>query len=45
MEIKLENEKIIRKWGPVIEQLGIKNNYLINMVCIFCEKYSTRKKK
>ena len=44
MEIKLENEKIIRKWGPIIESLGIKNDYLIHMICIFCEKYSTREK-
>jgi len=45
MEIKMENEKIIKKWRPIIEQLGVKNNYLINTICIFCEKYSLRESK
>jgi hypothetical protein len=46
MEIKMENEKIIKKWRPVIEQfVGIKNNYLINTICIFCENYSLRESK
>ena len=42
MEIKMDNERIIKKWRPVIEQFGIKNGYLINTICIFCEKYSLR---
>ena len=47
MEIKMENEIIItiKKWRPVIEQLGLKNSYLINTICIFCEKFSIRESK
>jgi hypothetical protein len=40
----MENEKIIKKWRPVIEQLGVKNSYLINTICIFCEKYTLRER-
>jgi hypothetical protein len=37
MEIKYE------KWRPVIENVfDIKNDYLINLICIFCEKYSNK---
>jgi predicted RND superfamily exporter protein len=43
MEIKYENDRIIQKWRPVIENVfEIKNDYLINLICIFCEKYSQK---
>jgi hypothetical protein len=40
----MEKYKIIQKWRPVIEKLfdGIKNDYLIDCICLYCEKYSNK---
>ncbi len=37
----MQKYKIIQKWRPVVEKsFDIKNDYLIDCICLYCEKYS-----
>jgi hypothetical protein len=39
----MEKYKIIQKWRPVIEKsFDGKNYYLIDCICLYCEKYSQK---
>jgi hypothetical protein len=40
----MEKYKIIQKWRPVVEKSfdDIKNDYLIDCICLYCEKYSNK---
>jgi hypothetical protein len=39
----MQKYKIIQKWRPVVEKsFDIKNDYLIDCICLYCEKYSNK---
>ena len=35
----MDKSRIIQKWRPVIENIGVKNNQMCDIICLFCENY------
>lgn len=35
------DELIYKKWKPTIQKNGICDNYIVQVLSIFCEKYAT----
>lgn len=38
----MDKSKIIQKWSPVMENMGLINKHLIDIMCLFCEDYSIK---
>jgi hypothetical protein len=39
----MDKKMILKKWKPIIEDIfKYKNEYLVDMICIYCEAYSNR---